>query len=422
MKASFSVFLVYQDKKYAMSKGTFFTGQPIFNQVLNFISRPAVERIARESGSDYYCKSFKTYEHLVTMLYAVFNQCTSLREVTTGMLAWDHRIQHLGLEAHPRRSTFADANQRRSHEVFEKIYFDLLSRYRAVLPDSRRTSRKNNLYIFDATSVTLFKEILQGTGLPSAEGRRKGGIKVHTLLRADQDVPCMIRYSAAAANDGRFLKDVRLPPHSVIVFDKGYRDYSTYNRFTEQQITWVTRHRDHSVYRVTKRCTVSEEQKQQGVRSDRYIELGHDHRKTATRVAARMVTYKDPVTKKLFQFITNNRQLSAMSIANYYRQRWQIETFFKRIKQNYPLKYFLGDNENAIKIQIWCALIADLILKVIKKGTASSLAFSNLVGLIRLHLMTYMDLKSFLRSPEKSLLRKVRERKKELVRPSLFSP
>jgi hypothetical protein len=405
-----------------MSKGTFFTGQPIFNQILGFIPRSMVERIARELAADHYCKTFRTYEHLVTMLYAVFNQCTSLREVTTGMLAWDHRIQHLGLQSHPRRSTFADANKRRDHEVFEKIYFQLLSRYQQVLPDSRRASRKNNLYIFDATTITLFKEILQGVGLPSCDGRRKGGIKVHTLLRADQDVPCMIRYSAAAANDGRFLKEIRLPARSLIVFDKGYCDYSTYNRFTEQKITWITRHRDHSVYKVTKRCAVSEEQKQLGIQSDRYIELGHDHSRKATKVAARMVRFKDPISKKHFEFITNNKQLSAISIANYYRQRWQIETFFKRIKQNYPLKYFLGDNENAIKIQIWCALIADLLLKVIKKGTGSTLSFSNVVGLIRLHLMTYMDLNSFLRSPEKSLLRRVRQRRNELVRPSLFSP
>jgi hypothetical protein len=112
--------------------------------------------------------------------------------------------------------------------------------------------------------------------------------------------------------------------------------------------------------------------------------------------------------------------LAPLTIANYYKQRWQIETFFKRIKQNYPLQYFLGDNENAIKIQIWCALIADLLLKVIKQGTRSTMAFSNIVGLLRLHLMTYMDLKSFLKAPEKSLLRKIQQRKNELFNPSLF--
>jgi Domain of unknown function (DUF4372)/Transposase DDE domain len=404
-----------------MSKGTFFTGQPIFNQVLNFIPRSMVNSIARDLNADYYCKSFKSYEHLVTMLYAVFNQCTSLREVTTGLLAWEQRIGHLGIRSHPRRSTFSDANKKRPHEVFEKIYFGLLARYKSVLPDSCKRSRKNNLYVFDSTSIALFQEILKGSGLSNADGKRKGGIKVHTLLHAGLDVPTMIRYSPSADNDAKFLKQVRLAPGSVIVFDKGYRDYSTYNRFTEQRITWVTRHRDHSVYKVKQKTPVNEYQKQHGIQSDRVIELGHSHSKKAIKVPARMISYRDPVTKKLFYFITNNYSLAPLTIANYYRQRWQIETFFKRVKQNYPLQYFLGDNENAIKIQIWCALIADLLLKVIKRGTRSTMAFSNIAGLIRLHLMTYMDIKSFLRSPEKALLKKITQQKENLTRPSLFA-
>jgi hypothetical protein len=403
-----------------MSKGTFFTGQPIFNQLLNIIPRSMINSISRELKADYYCKTFRTYEHLVTILYAIYNQCTSIREVTTGLLAWDQRIHHLGIDTHPRRSTISDANKNRRAEVFEKIYFGLLKRYQPLLPDSQRHCRKNNLYIFDSTSIALFQEILKGSGLSKTDGRRKGGIKVHTLLHAKQDIPTMIRFSAGSDNDAKYLKEVQLPAGSVIVFDKGYRDYSTYNRFTIQHITWITRHRDSSVYKIRERRAVNEYQRRQGIDADWYIELGHSHSKKAVKVPARMIGYTDPVTGKKFQFITNNLHLAPLTIANYYRQRWQIETFFKRIKQNYPLQYFLGDNENAIKIQIWCALIADLLLKVIKEGTRSTMAFSNIVGLVRLHLMTYMDLKSFLIAPEKTLLRKVRQRKNELVKPSLF--
>src|SRR5687768_5121876 len=121
-----------------MSKGSFFTGQPIFNQLLQLISRSHVKAVARECNADRYCKSFSTYDHLVTMLYATFNRCDSLREVTTGLLAWEQRIHHLGLQRHPRRSTISDANKRRSEQVFEKIYFKLLQQYRSVLPDSRQ--------------------------------------------------------------------------------------------------------------------------------------------------------------------------------------------------------------------------------------------------------------------------------------------
>jgi hypothetical protein len=404
-----------------MPKSTFFTGQPIFNQVLKLIPRSSVQSIAAELEADRYYKSFKTYDHLVTMLYSIFNQCTSLREVTTGLLAWDHRIQHLGINSHPRRSTIADANKVRSPEVFEKIYMKILQRYKSSLPDSRRRSRKNNVYIFDSTSVTLFKEILKGPGIYSKDGKRKGGIKVHTLLHANSDVPIMIRFSAAAASDSTFIKEVKdLPRGSVLVFDKGFRHYQSYNRFSTEGVTWVTRHYERSVYKIKKRSTLTEDQRKQGVRTDWIIELGHNHDKKATKVKARMIKYYDQIKKRHFTFLTNNLKLSAINVANYYQQRWQIETFFKRVKQNFPLQYFLGDNDNAIKIQIWCTLIADLLLRVIKMGSRTSMAYSNLTSLIRLHLMTYMDLYNFLRAPERSLIKKVLQHQKEKLAPVLF--
>jgi len=403
-----------------MNKGSFFTGQPIFNQVLGFIPRGQVKAIARSCGADRYCKSFKTYEHLVTMLYAILNRCDALREVTTGLLAWDRRIHHIGLKGHPRRSTLSDANKRRSEQVFEKIYFKLLSRYQSILPDSRNRSKKDNLYIFDSTSISLFQEILKASGLSCTDGKRKGGIKVHTLLHSAQDTPVMIRYSPAAQSDVTFLKEVQLRRGSVVVFDKGYCDYRTYNRFSRDGVTFVTRHRDRSIYRVIHQQEVTIYQQQQGVHSDCLISLGYTYLKKAVQVPARLITYTDSATQEQYQFLTNNTKLSPLTVANYYRQRWQIETFFKRIKQNYPLQYFLGDNENAIKIQIWCALIADLLLKVVRRGTRSKMSFSNVVALVRIHLMTYMDLKSFLNSPEQSLLRRAKQLEQENLGPLMF--
>lgn len=407
-------------QKIAMSKSSFFTGQPIFNQVLSFIPRGEVAAIAKACQSDRYCKTFGTYEHLVTMLYSILNRCDSLREVTTGLLAWDQRIAHLGLKGHPRRSTLSDANKRRSAQVFEKIYFKLLSRYQAVLPDSRKKTKKDNLYIFDSTSIALFQEILKASGLSGANGKRKGGIKVHTLLHSASDTPTMVRYSPSAQSDVTFLKQVQLPRRSVIVFDKGYMDYRSYNRFTSEGITFVTRLDERSVYRSIRQQDVNAHQQKQGVQQDELIILGYTYNKKAIQVPSRVVTYTAPDSNKQFRFLTNNTRLAPLTIANYYRQRWQIETFFKRIKQNYPLQYFLGDNENAIKIQIWCALIADLLLKVIRMGSRSKMSFSNMVALVRIHLMTYMDLTSFLRSPEKSLLKRAKRIEKRTITPSLF--
>lgn len=392
-----------------MSKSSFFIGQPIFSQVLKFIPRSVVKEVVRQQGADRYCKRFGSYDHLVTMLYGILNHCTSLREISTGMLAWEQRLKHLGLRYHPRRSTLSDANNRRQAQVFEAIYLKLFERYSPGLSDSRRKTLKSRLYIIDSTTITLFQEVLQASGLAPLNGKRKGGIKVHTLIRSDHDIPCMIRFSTATANDTRYLKEVKVPKGSIVVFDKGYNDYKTLNRFGQQGVSWVTRLRQRLTYMVMADRMVTPVQQQQGIISDQEVLLGNDCRPNQTKVKARLIQYRDQASGKCFEFLTNNFSMHPGTIARLYKQRWQIELLFKRIKQNYPLRYFLGDSENAIKIQIWCALIADMLLKVIQKRSKVKWSFSNLATMIRLHLMTYIDLIKFLKCPEKSLLTKVKD-------------
>lgn len=394
-----------------MSKSSFFTGQPIFGQLLNFIPRSLVSGVSRSLQADRYCKRFSSYDHVVTMLYAVYNNCHSLREVSTGMLAWEQRLNHLGVNHYPRRSTISDANNRRKAEFFEQVYMKLLSRYGNFLSDSRGAGRLGKkLYVFDSTTITLFQDVLRGTGIRALNGKRKGGIKVHTLLKSDQDVPAMIRFSPSAKPDSTFLKEVKLPAGSMIVFDKGYNHYPTLNGFTKDGVSWVSRLRQDAVFDFIEDRALSELQKEKGVLNDQEVILGHHHDKNSTKVRARLITYKDPETKMKLGFLTNNFRMAPATIADLYRKRWQIEILFKRLKQNYPLKYFLGDSENAIQIQIWCSLIADMILKLIKKGAAKKWSFSNLASMVRLHLMTYIDLKSFLKSPEKALYQKVKKK------------
>lgn len=404
-----------------MAKISFFTGQPIFNQLLSLIPSSLVRSAALTHHSDHYCKRFKTMDHLITMLYAIYNRCTSLREVTTGLLAWDQRIQHIRLKDFPRRSTISDANNRRQAVVFESVYQELLERYQRFLPDSRSVRQASRLYLFDSTTISLFNQILQTSGRPSLSGKVKGGIKVHTLMRSDQDVPCLIRYSAATANDSQFLRQVQLAKGSIIVFDRGYKDYQTFNRFTTEGIHWITRLRERTVVTVVKKQEVEAVHKKAGVLKDEWVILGNYHHADTTKVRARIVTFKDPLSGKEFQFVTNNLRFSPLTIAQYYRKRWQIELLFKRIKQNYPLQYFLGDSPNAIQIQIWCVLIADLLLKVIKSQFKCSWSFSNLCALIRLHLMTYIQLSEFIKSAEKALLKKIRDSNNDPSLPSLFS-
>jgi IS4 transposase len=393
-----------------MNKNTFFTGQPIFSQIINLIPRNKVNQLSKQFQSDKYYKKFKTYDHLISMLYCIFNDCTSIREVVTGLLACESKLFHLGVNYSVRRSTLSEANSKRTDSVFEAIYKVLYSQYGIHLPDSQKEKWLSKLYIFDSTTISLFQEILKNAGRSPMNGKRKGGIKAHTLIRSEEDVPCLVEFTSAAAHDAPFMKAVNLPNGSIAVFDKAYVDYNVFAQWEKQSVTFVTRIRKSAVYEVVGDFEVSEAQKTKGVISDKGIILGHNHHDKITKVEVRLVEYYDKSKNRVFQFLTNNFTFAPGTIAEIYKRRWQIESLFKRIKQNYPLKYFLGESENAIRIQIWAALIADILLKFIRKSVKRKWAFSNLASMIRLHLMNYIHLGKFLANPEKAILKTKKEK------------
>lgn len=396
-----------------MSKSANFTGQPIFSQLLNLVERKDVYRIAKSEGTDRYYKKFKTYDHLVTMLYAIFHKCNSLREVVTGMQVCSTKLNHLGIKNSPRRSTLSEANANRDAQVFEKVYKQLYERYGGVLPDSRvKKKLLKRLYIIDSTTISLFKEILKNAGRRAANGKKKGGIKVHTMIKADEDIPCLVQMTAAAKHDLPFIKGLKLPKKSIVVFDKAYVDYGQYKLWNEEKVIWVTRLKSNAICEIVSHNELTENQKAKGLISDEQVILGHTTNKNVTRIEARLIKYYDKEKDKKFSFITNSVGLAAITITKIYKQRWQIETLFKRLKQNYPLEYFLGDNENAIKIQIWCTLIADLLTKVVQSTLKKRWSFSNLSSMIRIHLMSYVGLYDFLNNPEKSLISAIDNRNK----------
>jgi hypothetical protein len=390
-----------------MSKNAHYIGQPIFSQLLKFIPRQRLAVITKDLSSDYYIKSFRTYDHLVSMLYASFHNCRSLREVVTGMMACHGKLQHLGLSDYPKRSTLSDANRRRESAVFEALYFSIYKMYGSVLSDSHSKGKLDKrLFIVDSTTISLFQEVLKNAGRTPLNGKRKGGLKAHILLKADEDVPCLVRMTSAAANDILFLQKIHLPANSILVFDKGYNSYSDYERLTKENITWITRKNSSAAVEVKQNLEVTHQQKAQGVQKDQLIILGNTINRKQLRVSARLITYHDQNSGKVFEFITNNTKMKPSTIAQLYQRRWQVETLFKRLKQNNQLKYFLGDNENAIKIQIWCSLIADLITKIIQRKVKKPWSFANLSSMLRIHLMSYTGLYQFLENPEKNNFQK----------------
>lgn len=383
-----------------MNKSTFFTGQPILTQLLKFVDRRTIKSLAIGGGHDRYYKSFDTHTHLVTMLYCALNKCTSSREVVSGMKACEHKLFHLGLTKSPGKSTLCDANMKRSFEVFAQIYDLLYKRYGPLLPDSR-SSKGSRLYIADSSTISLFQEIMKAPSMGKMNGKRKGGIKVHTLISATHDVPVKVNFSAARDNDVTFLKEIKLEQGAFIVFDKGYVNYAQYQRLSDEGVFFVTRQIKWASYTVASSIPVVQHSQQQGVLTDQIIVLGTRTHAKKIKLKVRLVTFKDADSNRTFEFLSNNFELAPEQIAAIYKKRWQIEMLFKRVKQNFPLKYFLGDNENAIKIQIWCAFIADLLVKLIQRLLKRKWAFSNLSSIIRLHLMSYIDLFKFLNDPDR---------------------
>lgn len=380
-----------------MNKSTNFSGTPIIKQILKYIYPTDISRTAERYDSDRYYKKFKTYDHLVTMLYATMSGVSSLRELSTVFLAFEGRINHLNLKNFTKRSTLSDANKKRTSEVFGAIYSKLHQRYASFLSDSSNLKPPvNNLKIVDSTTISLFSDILKGVGRNPLTGKKKGGIKLHTMINALEDVPCLIRFSDAATHDHTFLKDLDLQKGSFVVFDKAYNDYLQYLQWTLDGIYFVTRQKDNAVYKSIKEFDL-DDKTSDAVLKDELIVVEKDQKS----IELRRVAYWDAEKSKVFEFITNNLEISSDMVADIYKHRWQIETMFKRLKQNFPLKYFLGDNQNAIEIQIWTSLIVQLIMLVIQRKIKRSWAYSNMVGVMRFHLLTYINLFKFLENPDK---------------------
>lgn len=335
------------------------------------------------------------------MLFCSFSKCTSLREISGAMLGLSGKTSSFQLNHIPKRSTLSDANKKRDVIVFENIYHQLLKQYDIFLSDSRiKDVIKKQVKIFDSSTISMFKSIMECVGRNPKNGKRKGGIKVHTVVNADEIVPSLVWFSEAKTHDHKFLEKLKCDKNTIYVFDKGYNDYKAFEHFTIHKTGFVTRIKDNASYRKIEDLDVAD-YIHNGVLDDQIIEVDLKKGKEKTFLRLRKVTFYDRANKREFEFLTNLFDLRADLIAGLYKVRWQIELLFKQLKQNFPLKYFLGDNENAIKIQIYCVLIVNLLFAVIKKKLKRNWAFSNLVSFCKIHLFNYINLIRFLENPEK---------------------
>ncbi|QQM25976.1 IS4 family transposase [Elizabethkingia sp. M8] len=384
-----------------MNKSNHFSTKSVFGQLISLIDEGLIVRAVKKCDSDRYSKRFKTKDHLISMLFCSFSKCTSLREISGAMLGLSGKTADFQLNHIPKRSTLSDANKKRDVLVFENIYHGLLKQYGRFLSDSRiKEVIKKQVKIFDSTTISLFKDILEGVGRNPKTGKNKGGIKVHTVVNADEIVPSLVWFSEAKTHDHNFLEKLKCDENTIYVFDKGYNDYKAFEHFSQQKTGFVTRIKDNASYRKIEQLDI-EERIHSGVLADEIIEIEVKKGKATSKLALRKVRFYDRQNKREFEFLTNLFEMRADLIAALYKIRWQIELLFKQLKQNFPLKYFLGDNENAIKIQIYCVLIVNLLLAVIKKRLKRNWAFSNLVSFCKIHLFNHINLMKFLENPEK---------------------
>jgi len=387
-------------------------GQPIFKQIINLVDKVDIQGLIRKHESDYYYKSFKTRTHLFTMLFGILSRCDSMTEVCEGLRAMGGKLNHLGMDQAPAKSTACDGLRNRNHKFFEELYFTLVKHYHSFLSDSRTYGLTfKEVLIIDSTTIRLFSDILKGVGRnPKGDGKKKGGMKVHMLIDAVQSVGRFIKMTAAKVNDQKFLKSLELISDSMIVFDKAYNYYHQFALWTTQKVYFVTRKKKNAVYTVieVKREHYRKKGKAKVLR-DEVIELeyhperedGKQDLKTKLKMRLRKVSYQDE-QNRYYDFLTNNFDIEAEDVAFLYKKRWGIEILFKKMKQNFQLHYFYGENENAIYTQVWCTLIAQLLLTVTQKIAQVKKAFSVVASLVRIHLISNLDVNELLRSTKRS--------------------
>lgn len=424
MVSSFFHILVLRQIKNMSNKDTEkkLVGQPIFKQIINFIPKDKFDMLVYKHSSDRYYKTFDSWTQLTTMLFGILSRCDSMAEICDGMRGLEGKLNYLGMDKSPAKSTAGDGLRGRDESFFKEVYFMLLEHFSPFLSVSRIDNTSfAKLFIFDSTTISLFSDIMKGVGRnPRNDGRKKGGLKVHMMIDAHSDTPEFVKISEAKRHDKTFLKDLSLAPHSMIVFDRAYNHYLQFAKWTEQQVNFVCRLKKKAVYEVQELLFEQELQDDKaGVLKEEHIHLNYKDKKQNKKLCLRKVTYRD-AQGRMYEFITNNFDISREEVAYIYKLRWNIELLFKKLKQNFQLHYFYSETENGIKTQIWCTLIAQLLMQVLKVKSESKKAFSTIAALVRIHLISHVDVFWMVQNSRRTYQKRKKRNKSPCLQTSLF--
>lgn len=363
----------------------------MFSQLLKLFPRTEFQALVKRTHAERHARGFTCWGQFVAMLFCQLGRAHSLREICGGLRSSEGKLKHLGISA-PSRSTLAYANEHRPWQLYRAVFQELLGRCQAQVTGRRKFRFKNKLVSLDSTVIDLCATLFDWAKFR----RTKGAIKLHCLLDHDGYLPSVVVITEGKRHDVRVARTLRFDPGTVVVLDRGYVDYAWFGQLTAQGVFFVTRMKDSTVYKVVERRAVPE---RGAVLRDEIIELTNWEAANKCPFRLRRVEVDDPDKGSTLIFLTNHLTFGATTIAAIYKERWQVELFFKALKQNLKIKTFVGTSPNALKVQVWTALIAILLLKYLQLRSRFAWSLANLVALLRMNLFTHRDLWAWLDEP-----------------------
>ena len=363
----------------------------MFSQILKLIPRIDFERIVKETGAEYRSKGLSSWSQFVAMLFCQLGRAHSLREIEGGLKSCEGKLAHLGIEA-PTRSSLSYANGHRPWELFEKVFYGLFETVAAKAVGKKKFRFKNKLVSVDSTVIDLCLSMYDWAKFR----RTKGAVKLHLVLDHDGYLPCFGIITDGKVADVKAAHQMHFAPDTIVVDDRGYNDFRLFAKWTDASVYFVTRMKDNTLFEVVEEHEVP---KHRNILKDQSIRLtGTGAQQKCPHLLRRIEAVRED-TGGILVFLTNHHGLGATTIAAIYKDRWQIELFFKALKQNLKIKTFVGTSANAVKTQIWTALISMLLLRYLQLCSRFGWSLANLVALLRMNLFTHRDLMAWLDQP-----------------------
>lgn len=367
----------------------------LFSQIISKLDRTKFNKLVKDKQTDKHCKGYNSWTHLVSMLFCQFAKSQSVRDISNGLRSATGNLNHLGISSAPSKSTISYQNKNRTHELFKAYYFHLFESLGQHPKFKQVKFRiKTKIFLLDSTTISLCLSIFDWAKYKTA----KGAVKMHTLLDFDGNLPAYVNITDGKTADNKGANDIPLLKGSVIVADRFYNDFPLLNVWDSKGVFFVIRHKENLQYVSLKENELPENYNQH-ILKDEIIELKSDVSKNKYPKKLRRVSVWNEEKNQVIELITNQFNWSPNTISELYKSRWQVEIFFRDIKQLLHIKSFIGTSENAVMTQIWTALITILILKALKAQSIFEWHLSNLVAFIRLNLFVKIDLQKWLNKP-----------------------